>query len=54
MRNEVKAILEKLQRVAIKVEGYLANAVEGGDAEDRLSAELESLQGAIELIEEIE
>jgi len=58
MRNEVKAILKKLETVRDKVSDYLdtAESADSPDEEriDRLQHELDCLETAIEAIEDID
>lgn len=57
MRNEIKAILEKLQVIEKKVEGYLSNIGKSeveAEREEKLTNELDAIQEAISALENIE
>ena len=56
MRNEIKTILNKLDSLENKMMSYLSNARDRGNekAEEKLEAELELIQDAIDSLENIE
>lgn len=56
MRNEIAAIILKLKAVEEKVEASLERAEEANSAvrQDRLEAELQSIQDAIDALDEID
>jgi len=55
VRNEVKAVIDRLKVVRIKVQGYLDNVGEGQDErEDALSNEVDCLDEAIGALEGID
>lgn len=56
MRNEIKAIIEKLRALEPKVQTYLIRAQEDSNEnrEETLQNELDSIQEAIEALENIE
>ena len=58
MRNSIKSIIDKLTSVQESVEGYLATAESSEypneERIDKLQSELESIESAIEALQEIE
>ena len=53
MRNEIKSVLENLKKTAVKVQSYL-DRTENEDRQAELENELESIEAAIEALENID